>query len=97
MTEEHATEGTSADTPPTPFEDLQDYVALPRVMGLVLSLDGSRLVTSVSGLDADRTRYVTALWEVDPTGARPARRLTRSTSGERTPAFTPDGVRLGPA
>lgn len=91
VTEEHASENTGADAAPTPFHDLQDYVSLPRVTGLTLSPDGSRLVTSVSGLDTDRTRYVTALWDVDPAGARPARRLTRSAQGERTPAFTPNG------
>ena len=91
VTEEPAGENTGADTLPTPFHDLQDYVALPRATGLALALDGSRLVTSVSGLDTDHTQYVTALWEVDPTGARPARRLTRSTKGERSPVFTPDG------
>ena len=34
---------------------------------------------------------MTALWEVDPTGEAPARRLTRSAKGEGTPAFTPGG------
>ncbi|MGH3793320.1 MAG: S9 family peptidase [Pseudonocardiaceae bacterium] len=91
MTEDHAAEHTSAATPPTPFHDLQDYVSLPRVSGLALSPDGSRLVTSVSTLDVDRTGYVTALWELDPTGARPSRRLTRSAKGEQTPVFAPNG------
>ncbi|MGH3978600.1 MAG: alpha/beta fold hydrolase, partial [Pseudonocardiaceae bacterium] len=91
MTEDHAAKHTSADSPPTPFHELQDYVSLPRVSGLALSHDGSRLVTSVSTPDADRTRYVTALWEVDPTGARPSRRLTRSAKGEQSPVFTPNG------
>ncbi|MGH4013359.1 MAG: S9 family peptidase [Pseudonocardiaceae bacterium] len=91
MTEDHAIGRSSTDTPPTPFHDLQDYVALPRVTGLELSPDGNRLVTSVSTLEADRTRYVMALWEIDPTGAVPARRLTRSAKGESGAAFTPDG------
>ncbi|NMI01891.1 prolyl oligopeptidase family serine peptidase [Pseudonocardia acidicola] len=76
---------------PTPFHDLQDYLALPRVGGLALSPDGSRLVTAVSAPDPTRTRYVTALWEVDPAGERPARRLTRSAKGEQGAVFTPDG------
>ncbi|MGH3923902.1 MAG: S9 family peptidase, partial [Pseudonocardiaceae bacterium] len=91
MTEDHSIGRSSTDTPPTPFHDLQDYVALPRVTGLELSPDGNRLVTSVSTLEADRTRYVMALWEIDPTGAVPARRLTRSAKGESGAAFTPDG------
>ena len=75
----------------TPFHDLEQYVAIPRVSGLVLSPDGSRLVTSVATLDAKATKFVTALWEVDPTGEKPARRLTRSAKGEASAAFTQDG------
>lgn len=71
--------------------DLDQYVALPRLSGLRLSPDGTRLVTAVATLDTKGTRYVTALWEVDPSGRRPARRLTRSGRGESSAAFTPDG------
>ena len=80
-----------ADVAATPFHDLDAYVALPRVGGLALSPDGTRLVTTVATLNPKRTAYVTALWEVDPTGEAPARRLTRSAKGEGTPAFTPGG------
>ncbi len=80
------------DTPAaTPFHDLDAYVALPRLGGLVLSPDGTRLVTAVQTLDRKRTAYVTALWEVDPAGERPARRLTRSAKSEASAAFTPAG------
>ena len=75
----------------TPFHELEQFVAIPRVSGLVLSPDGSRLVTSVATLDAKATKFVTALWEVDPTGEKPARRLTRSAKGEASAAFTQDG------
>lgn len=78
-------------TPPTPFHDLDAYVALPRMSGLALSPDGTRVVTAVSTLDAKRTRYVTALWEVDPEGLRPARRLTRSAKGESAARFASTG------
>ena len=74
-----------------PLDDLDAYVALPRLSGLRLSPDGTRLVTTVATLDAKGTRYVNALWEVDPSGSRPARRLTRSGRGESSAAFTPDG------
>ena len=57
----------------------------------MLSPDGSRLVTSVATLDAKATKFVTALWEVDPTGEKPARRLTRSAKGEASAAFTQGG------
>ena len=75
----------------TAFHDLDEYVALPRMSGLVLSPDGSRLVTQVATLNHDKTKVHTALWEVYPTRARPARRLTRSAQGESGAAFTPDG------
>lgn len=83
---------TTADaTASTPFHDLDQYVAIPRTSGLALSRDGSRLVTTVQTLDAKRTAYRTALWEVDPTGQDPARRLTRSTKGESSATFTAAG------
>jgi dipeptidyl aminopeptidase/acylaminoacyl peptidase len=78
----------------TAFHDLDRYLALPRLSGLALSPDGTRLVTSVSTLSPDRTRYVQALWELDPAGEAPARRLTRSAKGEHAPAFLPDGTLL---
>lgn len=77
--------------PPTPFADLQSFVALPRLAGLALSPDGSRLVTTVAGLDRDRTAWRPALWEVDPAGEAPAHRLTRGPKGESSPVFTPEG------
>ncbi|WP_188943787.1 S9 family peptidase [Nakamurella endophytica] len=59
--------------------------------GLVLSPDGSRLVVGVAVPDTERTRYVTSLWEVDPAGRNPARRLTRGVTGEASAAWTADG------
>jgi dipeptidyl aminopeptidase/acylaminoacyl peptidase len=78
----------------TAFHDLAAFVALPRVSSLALSPDGTRLVTVVQELSADGTRFVGALWDVDPSGERPARRLTRSGRGESAPAFLPDGTLL---
>ncbi len=75
----------------TPFHDLDAYIALPRLSGLRLSPDGTRLVTAVSTLDPKRTKHVTALWEVDPAGERPAHRLTRSAQGESSAAFSSTG------
>lgn len=75
----------------TPFDDLDAYLALPRVSGLAVSPDGRRVVVMISELNDKRTEYVTAAWEVDPQGQRPARRLTRGAKGESSPAFTADG------
>ncbi len=81
------------DTSPaaTPFHDLDRYLEVPRVAGLALSGDGSRLATTVQTLDPERTGWTTAVWEVDPTGAAPARRLTRSRKGESSAAFAASG------
>ena len=73
------------------YDDLDAFSSLPRTTGLALSPDGARLVTAVATLDFDATKWVTALWEVDPAGVRPARRLTRSRKGEGGPVFTPAG------
>lgn len=74
-----------------PFDDLDSYLALPRVSGLAVSRDGTRVVTSVAELNEKRTEFVSALWELDPDGHRPARRLTRGAKGESAPTFTADG------
>jgi dipeptidyl aminopeptidase/acylaminoacyl peptidase len=73
------------------FTDLAAFQALPRVSGLALSPDGSRLVTSVATLDPKGQKWVTALWGVDPTGQEPATRLTRSAKGENNATFSDHG------
>jgi dipeptidyl aminopeptidase/acylaminoacyl peptidase len=78
-------------TEPTPFDDLDAYLALPRVSGLAVSADGMRVVTSIAELNDKRTEYVSAVWELDPAGVQPARRLTRGAKGESSPVFTADG------
>ncbi len=73
------------------FDDLNVYLALPRCSGLSLSPDGTRLVTTVATLNPKRTEYRNAVWQVDPTGTEPARRLTRSRKGESSVLFTDTG------
>ena len=60
----------------------------------MLSPDGSQLVTSVATPDADGTRYRTALWRVDPSGARPARPADPRRPGESSAVFTDVGDML---
>jgi len=74
-----------------PFDDLDEYIALPRIAALAVSPDGSRVVAGVAELNPKRTEYITAVWELDPAGRRGARRLTRGTRGESAPTFTHDG------
>lgn len=81
----------SSDTS-TIFDDLDQYVAMPRLGGLTLSPDGTRLVTTVSTINRAGTGYATALWGVDPQGERAAYRITRSAKGEAGAAFSSTGT-----
>jgi dipeptidyl aminopeptidase/acylaminoacyl peptidase len=83
----------SADGNATPFHDLSDFVAIPRVAALRLAPDGSWLAAAVQTLSADGKKYLTSLWRVDTGGGAP-RRLTRSAEGEANPRFLPDGSLL---
>lgn len=82
-------EDSGPDEPTSPWENLEAYVALPRLGELTLSPDGSRLVAAVSRLSPDQTAYVSSLWEIDPAGG-PAHRLTRCVEGDAIAAITRD-------
>ena len=77
----------------TPFHDLNEYLAIPRVNGLRLAPDGTWLAASVQTLSPDKKKYLTSLWRIDAAGGAP-RRLTRSAEGESNPRFLPDGSLL---
>jgi len=53
---------TPGQQPETPFHDLDHYLSIPRVGGLSLSPDGTRLVTTVTTLNGKGTEFATALW-----------------------------------
>src|SRR6266571_3341934 len=80
-------------TPWTPFHELSDFVAMPRVGALRLAPDGTWLAAAVQTLSADKKKYLTSIWRIDAQGG-PARRLTRSAEGEGSPRFLPDGSLL---
>ena len=82
---------TPGEQPETPFHHLDHYLAIPRVSGLTLSPDGKRLVTTVSTLNGKGTEFASALWEIDPTGRKHARRITRSSKGEAGAVFAANG------
>ncbi|MFI7163631.1 prolyl oligopeptidase family serine peptidase [Rhodococcus erythropolis] len=75
----------------TPFDELDDYIALARLSGLLLSPDGSLLICARAVLDDKSAEYVSSLWEIDPEGRRPARRLTWGSTSESGAAFAFDG------
>ncbi len=77
-----------------PYADPARFVALPRVTGLALSIDGSRLVVVVQEPDTKGARYSSALWQIGVDVGTPPVRLTRSEKGESGPAFRPDGSLL---
>jgi dipeptidyl aminopeptidase/acylaminoacyl peptidase len=77
--------------PKTTFDDLDDYVEYPRLIGLAASPAGDRVVVTCQTADNKAHKYVTALWDVDPEGVRPARRLTRSAKGEGGAVVADDG------
>ncbi len=70
---------------------IEGFGALPRVNGLLLSPDGSRVVLQVQALSPDGTRFRTSLWGAPADFAEPARRLTFSEQGEGDAAFLPGG------
>ncbi len=76
---------------PTPFDSLDDYIALPRVEALALSPDGRTAVLTVAVLKKDGTGYERSLWVVPADGGGAPRRLTRSAKGEAGAAFTASG------
>jgi dipeptidyl aminopeptidase/acylaminoacyl peptidase len=76
-----------------PF-DFDHFLAIPRLSALRLSPDGGRLVVTVATPAPDGKRMASAIWEVDPSGERQPRRLTRSAKGESVGAFLPDGSLL---
>ncbi|MEV0229556.1 S9 family peptidase [Nonomuraea sp. NPDC050786] len=71
------------------FNDIRDYVAIPRVLSLRLSPDGSRLISTVQSLNPDGKSFGTALWAI-PVDGEPYR-LTRSAKGESAAVFTDAG------
>nr|WP_328807876.1 prolyl oligopeptidase family serine peptidase [Nonomuraea antri] len=83
------------------FNDIRDYVAIPRVLSLKLSPDESRLVSVVQSLNPDGKSYGTALWAIPLPGPLSGPhtgspdtapyRLTRSAKGESQAVFTASG------
>ena len=69
-------------------------IGQPRLTGLALAPDGTRLIASLQTLDDEGTGYVPELWEVDPDGKREHRRVPGALPGDSAPAFAADGTLL---
>ncbi|WLW58063.1 alpha/beta hydrolase family protein [Streptomyces sp. YU58] len=72
------------------FHDL--FATHPRLTGLALAPDGTRLIASGQTSDPDGTGYVPGLWEVDRAGDDGIRPVTGSGPGDFAPAFAADGT-----
>ena len=71
--------------------DFDAYLRLPRLSGLRVSPEGTRLIVTVGRPAPDGTKMHSSLWELDASGDRRPRRLTRSAPGESSAAFARDG------
>ena len=60
---------------------------------VTVSEDG-RVVVAIQEADEPGAKLISSLWELDPAGEEPARRLTFSAKGESGPRFAPDGSLL---
>ena len=76
----------------TAFHDL--LVEEPRLTGLALSPDGTRLIASVQTINSEGTGYVSEMWEVDPSGQSVSGLAAGSVSGAFAPTFAADGTLL---
>ena len=70
--------------------DFDAYLRLPRLGGLRVSPDGRRLVVAVGRPASDGKKMHSSLWELDASGDRRPKRLTRSAPGESSAVFTAD-------
>ena len=80
-------------SPFSDFTDIDAFTRIPRVTAVAAGGDG-QVVASVSEADEHGSKRGSALWELDPQGLLPARRLTFSKEGESAPRFARDGSLL---
>ncbi len=78
----------------TSFQNLDDFVTVPRVAALKLAPDGSWLAAAVQNVGGEPAKYVTSIWRIPTDGGGRPVRLTRSAEGEGGPEFLPDGSLL---
>ena len=75
------------------FTDIDAFLRIPRLTAVAAGPDG-RAVAAIAECDEHGSKLLSSLWELDPAGEQPARRLTFSAKGESAPVFAPDGSLL---
>ena len=88
-----STPSAETSSPFTDFSDIDGFLRIPRLASVTASQDG-RVVAAIQEADEPGAKLVSSLWELDPAGSEPARRLTFSAQGESSPRFAPDGSLL---
>ncbi|HLS64002.1 MAG TPA: hypothetical protein VK060_11525, partial [Ruania sp.] len=68
------------------FSDIDAFLRHPRLTAVAAGPEG-RVVAQVAEADEHGSKLLSALWELDPAGQQPARRLTFSATGESNPLF----------
>ncbi|MEE1618128.1 S9 family peptidase [Brachybacterium sp. J153] len=90
MTDTDADIAPDPDVPSPEFADPESVLRLPR-LAAVTAVPGGRVIAAIQQADEHGARTPSALWELDPAGEAPARRLTASEKGEGGPRPAPDG------
>ena len=75
------------------FTDIDGFLRIPRLTAVTTGPEG-RVVAEIAEADEHGSKLLSALWELDPAGRAPARRLTFAAKGESGPRFAPDGSLL---
>jgi dipeptidyl aminopeptidase/acylaminoacyl peptidase len=71
--------------------ELADVVRTRNVSDVQLSPDGATVAYVVREMDLEGDRWRSAIWLAPLDGSEPARRVTWSPQGERSPRWSPDG------
>lgn len=72
------------------FDNIEAFSRISRIESVAASATG-RVVAEVRWPVGSGARLTSSLWELDPLGAKRARRITFSEEGERAPRFCTDG------